>query len=93
MVKIIVVEKIEKSPGDYSRAKNPGTLHEYNYDSKGTIEVTPQEIADIRTGYLDSCIIDRIHEELGFYGGFVQLQIKKRGAKYGGWEVLWEGDV
>ena len=94
MVKIIVNKVEEKTEKDYSnpRLKNPGTLHKYNYVSSGSIEVALEEANDIRSGYLDSSIIDRINDELGIYGE-VQIQVKKTGAKYGGWETIWRGEI
>ena len=91
MVTVIVVMPSEKKPEDYERAKNPATLHRKNYVTMGTLKgVDPSVVEDLRRGDVDPDLVDRIHEEMYVFDGYVDLHMKKHGAKYGGFELVYK---
>jgi len=89
MVKVIVVEKVRQVKG----GKYPPGSYEYNFVTVGVLEIAPEELSMLIEHGLDSDLADRIRDELGFSYGLIQIQRKKSGTKYGGWEVLWEGEI
>lgn len=79
----------EKEPRHYGKAKNPKTLWRKNHINLGSIELDEAVIEDMKRGIVEPEVIDKIHD-LGIYNIMVDLQVKKKGKKYGGWETIFK---
>lgn len=89
MVKVIVVEKVLKNG---KGGKYPPGSYDFNFVARGTLDLLPESVEDIKQGFFDTDIVQKINEDLGVYGATVQLQINSK-KQHGGTVKIAEWDV
>jgi hypothetical protein len=89
MVKVIIVEKVLKNG---KTGKNPACLYDFNFLSRGVLDLPPESVRDIQEGFYDTDIVQRINDEMGVCGATVQLQINSK-KQHGGMIKIAEWEV
>jgi len=91
----LIVEIVRKTyEQQYSpRTKNPMTSHPFNYVTRATVRVEPEQVQDIKNGYMDGEIMTQIYEQApDLMGKRVKIQIRQHG-KNNGMPVIAEMDL